>query len=237
MALRAVAAVALCWGSAYLLWRLAETGRGIAPLAFYSLWMVELYNFTSLVFLGFYGWRWSEPHRPPATPGYGVDVFVATYDEPWEVVEATLAGCAALRYPHETFLLDDGRRPEMQALAGEWGAKWLCRPDNSHAKAGNINHALTATSGELILCLDADHVPLPDALDALVGYFDDDKVALVKTRTTSTTRTRCSTTSRAGTSRACSSRSSARAKTGTTAFSGAGRPPSCAAAPWSGWAA
>jgi len=97
------------------------------------------------------------------------------------VVEATLAGCAALRYPHETYLLDDGRRLEMAALAGEWGAHWITRPDNSHAKADNINHALGYTSGELIFCLDADHVPLPDALDAIVGYFDDDKVALVQT--------------------------------------------------------
>jgi cellulose synthase (UDP-forming) len=180
MTLRTVAAVALCWGTVYLVWRLAETGRGIAPLAFYSLWLVELYNFTSLVLLGFYGWRWSEPARPPATPGYTVDVFVATYDESHEVIEATLAGCAALRYPHETYLLDDGRRTDMKAVAEKWGAHWICRPDNSHAKAGNINHALRFTGGDLIFCLDADHVPLPDALDATVGYFDDDKVALVQ---------------------------------------------------------
>ena len=141
---------------------------------------MELYNFTSLVFLAFYGWRWSEPSRPPATPGYRVDVFVATYNEPREVVEPTLAGCAALRYPHETYLLDDGRRPEMEVLAAEWGARYITRPDNSHAKAGNVNHALGCTSGELIFCLDADHVPLPDALDAIVGYFDDENVALVQ---------------------------------------------------------
>jgi cellulose synthase (UDP-forming) len=29
--------------------------------------------------------------------------------------------------------------------------------------------------------LDADHVPLPDALDAVIGYFDDSKVAIVQT--------------------------------------------------------
>jgi len=178
--LRTVAVVALVWGCAYLGWRLLETGRAANPEAFYVLWFVELYNFTSLVFLAFYGWRWSEPCRPPATPGYRVDVYVATYDETREVVEATLAGCAALRYPHETFLLDDGRRPDMELLAGEWGAHWISRPDNSHAKAGNINHALECTSGDLIFCLDADHVPLPDALDATVGYFDDEKVALVQ---------------------------------------------------------
>jgi cellulose synthase (UDP-forming) len=180
MMLRVVTTTALCWGTIYLVWRLAETGRGANPAAFYLLWLVEMYNFTSLVFLSFYGWRWSEPQRPPATPGYRVDVFVATYDEPREVVEATLAGCAALRYPHETFLLDDGHRPDMAALAGEWGATWISRPDNNHAKAGNINHALGCTSGDLIFCLDADHVPLPDALDAIVGYFDDEKTALVQ---------------------------------------------------------
>ena len=80
--MRTVAVVALVWGCAYLGWRLLETGRAANPEAFYVLWFVELYNFTSLVFLAFYGWRWSEPCRPPATPGYRVDVFVATYDEP-----------------------------------------------------------------------------------------------------------------------------------------------------------
>jgi cellulose synthase (UDP-forming) len=179
--LRTVAVLALGWGTVYLVWRLLETGRAVSPEAFYVLWLVELYNFISLALLAFFGWRWSEAQRRPATPGYSVDVFVATYNEPREVVEATLAGCAALRYPHETYLLDDGRRLEMAALAGEWGAHWVTRPDNSHAKAGNINHALGCTSGELIFCLDADHVPLPDALDAIVGYFDDDKVALVQT--------------------------------------------------------
>ena len=180
VALRTIAVVALASGSVYLGWRLLETGRGANPETFWLLWLVELYNFTSLAFLAFFGWRWSEPRRPPATPGHSVDVFVATYDEPREVVEPTLAGCAALRYPHETFLLDDGRRPEMAALAAQWGAHWISRLDNSHAKAGNINQALGCSNGELIFCLDADHVPLPDALDAMVGYFDDDKVALVQ---------------------------------------------------------
>ena len=178
--LRVLAVSALAWGSVYLVWRLFETGRHTDPAAFYVLWLVELFNFTSLAFLVFYGWAWSAPHRPATTADHSVDVFVATYDEPLEVVEATLAGCAALRYPHKTFLLDDGRRWEMAALAAEWGAQHITRPDRSHAKAGNINNALGCTNGELIFCLDADHIPLPDALDAIVGYFDDDMVALVQ---------------------------------------------------------
>jgi len=180
LTLRVTAGLALLWGAVYLVWRLFDTGRAIDPGAFYALWLVELYNFVSLALLAFFGWRWSEPYRRPAKPGYSVDVLVATYNEPREVVEATLAGCAALRYPHKTYLLDDGRRPEMDALAREWGAQWVTRPDNSHAKAGNINHALGRTDGDLLFCLDADHVPLPDALDAVLGYFDDDDVGLVQ---------------------------------------------------------
>ena len=68
----------------------------------------------------------------------------------------------------------------MKELAELAGAGYLTRPDNSHAKAGNINAALPRTDGELVLMLDADHVPMPDALDAMVGYFDDERVALVQ---------------------------------------------------------
>ena len=94
---------------------------------------------------------------------------------------ATLAGCRALTYPHTTYLLDDGRREEMRELAQLAGAGYLTRPDNSHAKAGNINAALPRTGGDLVLVLDADHVPMPDALDAVVGYFDDERMAIVQT--------------------------------------------------------
>ena len=68
----------------------------------------------------------------------------------------------------------------MEELAELAGARYLTRPDNSHAKAGNINAALPRTEGELVLMLDADHVPMPDALDAMVGYFDDERMALVQ---------------------------------------------------------
>ena len=71
--------------------------------------------------------------------------------------------------------------PDVAALAAHWDAEYLTRPDNSHAKAGNINHALPSTGGDLVFVLDADHVPLPDALDAVVGYFDDAGVAIVQT--------------------------------------------------------
>jgi cellulose synthase (UDP-forming) len=178
--LRAFAVLALLWGIAYLTWRIGWSGEGANPVLFAMLLLTELYGLWALATLAWFSWSRPAAVRPPTTPGRKIDVYVCTYDEPAEVVAATLAGCRALTYPHVTYLLDDGRRPEMEELARVAGARYLTRPDNSHAKAGNINAALPRTDGELVLMLDADHVPMPDALDAIVGYFDDERVALVQ---------------------------------------------------------
>ncbi len=178
--LRMLAAVALIWGVGYLIWRIGWSWQGANPVAFAMLLVTELYGIWALGTLTWYSWSRPSAMRPPATPDRKVDVYVCTYDEPVEVVLATLAGCRSLAYPHTTWLLDDGQRPEMRELAELAGARYLTRPDNSHAKAGNINAALTRTDGELVLMLDADHVPMPDALDAMVGFFDDEQMALVQ---------------------------------------------------------
>ncbi len=180
MPLRAFALCALVWGAGYLIWRIGWSGEGASPVAFAMLLVTEVYGLWALGTLAWYSWSRPPAVRPPATPGRKIDVYVCTYDEPFEVVAATLAGCRALTYPHTTYLLDDGRRAEMEELARVAGAEYLTRPDNSHAKAGNINAALPRTGGELVLMLDADHVPMPDAIDAMVGYFDDERIALVQ---------------------------------------------------------
>jgi cellulose synthase (UDP-forming) len=179
--LRGLALVALAWGLGYLTWRVGWSGEGASPVLFAMLLATEVYGFYALAILTWFSWSRPPAVRPAPTPGRTVDVYVCTYDEPAEVVMATLAGCRALTYPHTTYLLDDGRRPEMEELAELAGARYLVRPDNSHAKAGNLNAALPRTEGDLVLMLDADHVPMPDALDALVGYFDDERMALVQT--------------------------------------------------------
>ncbi len=178
--LRSLAIAALLWGVGYLTWRIGWSGEGASPIAFAMLLVTELYGLWALGTLTWFSWSRPPAVRPPATPDRKVDVYVCTYDEPTEVVLATLAGCRALTYPHTTYLLDDGRRTEMKELAELADARYMTRPDNSHAKAGNINAALPRTDGELVLMLDADHVPMPDALDAMVGYFDEERMALVQ---------------------------------------------------------
>ncbi|HXI52315.1 MAG TPA: glycosyltransferase [Candidatus Saccharimonadales bacterium] len=111
-----------------------------------------------------------------------VDVFVPTYSEPVEMLERSIIGCQAMDYPYKTiWLLDDQRRPAMRELARKLGCCYLDRPDNLHAKAGNLNHALARSEGELVLCFDADFIPTRDFLQRTVGFFRDRRVALVQT--------------------------------------------------------
>ena len=111
-----------------------------------------------------------------------VDVFIPTYSEGVDILERTIIGCQGLDYPNKTvWLLDDMRRPEMRALAETLGCRYLDRPDNLHAKAGNMNAALKHCTGELILSFDADFIPTRDFLLRTVGFFRDPDVAMVQT--------------------------------------------------------
>jgi cellulose synthase (UDP-forming) len=111
-----------------------------------------------------------------------VDVFIPTYDEPAFILRRTIIGCQAMDYPRKTiYLLDDTRRPEIKALAAELGCEYMTRPGNDHAKAGNLNHAIARTQGDLIASFDADFVPTRNFLDRTVGFFQDPKIGLVQT--------------------------------------------------------
>ncbi|MBD2313806.1 glycosyltransferase [Desertifilum sp. FACHB-1129] len=111
-----------------------------------------------------------------------VDILIPTYDEPAAILRRTLIGCQALDYPNkQVYLLDDTRRPEIKALAAQLGCHYITRPHNLHAKAGNLNHAIAQTSGELIAVFDADFIPTTNFLTRTVGFFQQAKIALVQT--------------------------------------------------------
>lgn len=122
----------------------------------------------------------ARPAPRPARAGLTVDVFVPVYDEPYALVQASLEAAVAMRYPHRTYLLDDAHDPRLRALAASLGAGYLERADHRDAKAGNVNAALARTDGEIVLVFDLDHVPDPDFLDAVLGYFDDPAIGFVQ---------------------------------------------------------
>ena len=110
-----------------------------------------------------------------------VDVYIPTFNEPFEVLEKTTTGALCLDYPNvRLWVLDDGRRPWLKAFCEGKGIGYLTRPDNTYAKAGNINHALTKTDGEFVAVFDADFVPQRNFLMRTIGFFDDPQIGIVQ---------------------------------------------------------
>jgi len=94
-----------------------------------------------------------------------VDVFVATYNEEWEILEKTILAIKLMDYPHKQgYLLDDGKRDWLKEKCEQIGFGYIRRPGNAHKKPGNHNYALTQTSAPFIAMFDADFIPMPDFL-------------------------------------------------------------------------
>ena len=176
----AVSVGALAVYAAYLTYRAAFTINPDALVFSLLVYFAELHGFIAL-FLYFHQlWHLRQRRVVPARSGLKVDVFVTTYNEDVDLLRQTLRAAVGMRYPHETYVLDDGRRPEVRALADEVGCRYLTRDDNAHAKAGNWNHAFARTAADFIATFDADHLPRPDFLDRTLGFFRDPKVAIVQ---------------------------------------------------------
>jgi cellulose synthase (UDP-forming) len=177
---RAVAVFSLVFAAGYIVWRWTHTLNTDALWFSLPLVLAESYGLLTAFFYVFTCWDPLRRQSPPPLPQRSVDVFITTYDEPIDIIRRTAVAARDIRYPHSTFLLDDGRRDAVRVLAQELGIGYLRRDTNEHAKAGNLNHALRHTRGEFLLQLDADHVPLPHIVDRLIGFFEDERVALVQ---------------------------------------------------------
>jgi Glycosyl transferase family group 2 len=134
----------------------------------------------------------------PVRPVQGTRVaFLTSFvpgKEPIEMLRATLEG--AVRIHHDghldVWLLDEGDDPAAKELCAELGVRHFSRkgvekwnqPKGSfraRTKHGNYNSWLDAHGDEyeFLACVDTDHVPLPDFLERMLGYFRDPDVAFV----------------------------------------------------------
>jgi cellulose synthase (UDP-forming) len=182
----------------YLAWRLAYTVGPADPMTWGGTWVwtVFLFELAALVNAGVTNLMLTRTsdhtaeadrherrlRRLPASALPRVDVFLCTYNEGLEVLEGPIIAAKGMAYPNFTvWVLDDGRRPWLREFCEAQGVEYLTRPDNKHAKAGNINHALARTDGELFVVLDADFVPRKDFLMRTVGFFEDPRIAIVQT--------------------------------------------------------
>lgn len=178
----------------YLLWRvlstlnLADPVNGIFSLLLLSMELLTISGgIIQLVLMFSIKNRHREANRYSEAVEQGnyipsVDILIPTYNEPDFILKRTIVGCQALDYPYkQIYLLDDTKRAEIKQLAQQLGCHYITRPDNSHAKAGNLNHALVQTNGELVVVFDADFIPTTNFLKRTVGFFQNQKIGLVQT--------------------------------------------------------
>ncbi|MEM8903384.1 MAG: glycosyltransferase [Actinomycetota bacterium] len=178
---RALAVAAIAVGAVWLIFRLLATRDGVPLVLWVPLYLVELAVMARLALFAGVTWRLPEPVRRTVRTARTVDVIVSTYHEPTDLVRATLLGCAEMTYPHRTWIVDDANREEIRRLAAEFGVGYLTRAQPAHGRSGAVAAALSRTNGEFALLLDADQVPMPDLLHAVMGHFLDDDVAFVQT--------------------------------------------------------
>ncbi|WP_283214533.1 UDP-forming cellulose synthase catalytic subunit [Methylorubrum aminovorans] len=195
----------------YILWRVTDTLPSPGDPVSFGFGLLLLLGELYCVFILFVSLIINaDPlkRRPPPVASAAdlptVDVFVPSYNEDAAILAMTLAAARQMNYPPDkltVWLLDDGgsdqkcadpnpekakaareRRRDLTALAEGLGCRYLTRARNEHAKAGNLNNGLAFATGEIVVVLDADHVPFRSFLSETVGYFaEDPKLFLVQT--------------------------------------------------------
>lgn len=160
---------------------------------------VEAFSLCMVVVYGFYGLdiavrtRWRRSPDKVAFSRYftpKVAFHVACFNEPPELVQASLAKLLALDYPKDRLVimvLDDSTKEELRAPLEAWcrahGLTYVHRKDRRGFKAGALNHALTLTPPDvdLISVLDADYQVEPDFLKETVGHFINPNLGFLQT--------------------------------------------------------
>lgn len=201
--------VAAFLGLRYIQWRTFDTLLYTGPGDFFGmslLYLAEVYGLL-IYFMGMFVNLWPMESDPAPFPEDveklpTVDIYIPTYNEPDDIIRITATAATQIDYPKEKlriFILDDGgslakrshpengmaaweRHYRLRQMAQELGIGYFTRETNQQAKAGNINHALHYSDGEIVLILDCDHVPTKDILRNTIGHFIlDPKLFLVQT--------------------------------------------------------
>lgn len=170
----------------YVTWRIfftLPTRYGAFSLIFGALVLLgEVIGFIEVFVSQRHIAHYMEPALPVIPDDWypAVDVLIATHNESTALLYKTINACTFMEYPDKSkvhiCLCDDNNRPEMAALAAEFGIEYYGLSGNTEAKAGNLNNCLRQTSSPLVVTLDSDMIPRSDFLMRTVPYFFIPKV-------------------------------------------------------------
>ena len=193
--------VALAWTAvtvAFWRWWLSRAGSG-TPWLFWPQTFSLLYQTTALpTFFFYYVYKMRRPieRKPPAGIRVALITLCVPGHESLEVIARQFDALRDVTHEHDSWVLDEGGSPEVQALAEERGIRYFTRkgierwnephpPFQKKTKAGNVNAWLDhiqelGVEYDVFVQLDIDHRPRPDYLDRVLGYFRDPDVAWVQ---------------------------------------------------------
>ena len=165
----------------FLYWFLDEDHVGYGPL-YWLLTTALGFKLLRTLHEWYHYYDVSVPIKPKLRSKYKVDVLTtACPGEPHSMIIGTLEAIQRIRYPHTTYLCDEGNDPALKAACERLGVVHVTRTVKKNAKAGNINNALeNYATGDICLILDPDHVPKPEFLDEVLPYFEDPDVGFVQ---------------------------------------------------------
>ena len=165
----------------WFIWWFADPEHiGYGPV-FWLLTFALLFKLVKMAHEWYHYWSPSRPEKPAVTRQYTVDVLTtACPGEPREMIVRTLEAMVNIRYPHTNYLCDEGDDPYLKKICGDLGVVHVTRQIKKDAKAGNINNALKQATGEICVVLDPDHVPIPEFLDRVLPFFEDEQIGFVQ---------------------------------------------------------
>lgn len=167
----------------YLVWCLLHANWSVWYL-FVPFFVTEVAFFILFILWGHL--LWNKRHHAPAglerPVDLSVDIFIPCCGEPLDIIERTVTAATLLSCQKKiVHILDDGAQENVRELAERLGVNYIRREVRENRKAGNLNHALALTSGDLILALDADQVAAPEIIDRIISYFSLPYIAFVQT--------------------------------------------------------
>jgi cellulose synthase (UDP-forming) len=170
---------------------LDQSNNRVSLDSVFMLILISAEGYTILIMLlGYMQTAWPLRRKPLLLPNDEslwphVDVLIPTYNEPLPLVRYTALAALNIDYPPEklhVYILDDGTREDFRAFAEAAGVGYVTRKEHNHAKAGNINHALTMMNSPFVTIFDCDHVPTRSFLQMTLGWMlVDSNLAMLQT--------------------------------------------------------
>jgi len=119
---------------------------------------------------------------PKPNRKYDISVLIPAYNEQ-DTIEGTVKAVLSSRYKlKEVIVLNDGSKDNTAKIVRKLMKKYkilkiLDKPNTG--KADSVNQGFKKAKSELVVVVDADGYPAPEAIENMVGYFNDKKMAAV----------------------------------------------------------